>query len=171
VVLRLEKGDITEQAVDAIVNAANSSLAGGGGVDGAIHRRGGSRILQECRRIRAEQYPEGLPPGEAVATTGGDLQAKWVIHTVGPVYGMNHHADLLAACHTNSLALADSIGASSVAFPAISTGVYGYPLDQAAKIAIRTVRLADTRVKEIRFVLYTKEALEAFEAAARYYSS
>lgn len=169
--LRLEKGDITDQAVDAIVNAANPSLGGGGGVDGAIHRRGGPRILEECRRVRAERFPDGLPPGEAVITTAGDLKATWVIHTVGPFYGVQGHADLLAACHINALALADEVGASTVAFPAISTGVYGYPLDQAAKIAIRTVRLAETKVREIRFVLYSSDALRAFESAAKYYSS
>ena len=169
--LRLEKGDITDQAVDAIVNAANPSLTGGGGVDGAIHRRGGPRILEECLRVRRERYPDGLPVGDAVITTAGELKADWVIHTVGPFYGVQRHADLLASCHLSALALADEVGAKTIAFPAISTGVYGYPLDQAAKIAIRTVRLAETKVREVRFVLYNQEAFAAFKSAAKYYSS
>src|SRR5947207_10760395 len=114
-----------KQAVDAIVNAANSSLLGGGGVDGAIHRAGGPEILVECRRIRAERYPDGLPTGQAVATTGGDLPARWVIHTVGPVYARHDDpAPLLASCHVESLRVADEVGARTVAFPAISTGIY-----------------------------------------------
>src|SRR5437764_6171615 len=115
----LERGDITEQDVDAIVNAANSSLMGGGGVDGAIHRKGGKRILEECKRIRAEQYPDGLPTGRAIATTGGDLRARWVIHTVGPVYAKSEdRSQLLESCHTESLKAADDVGARTVAFPA-----------------------------------------------------
>src|SRR5688572_26087382 len=129
----LVEGDITEQGVDAIVNAANSSLMGGGGVDGAIHRKGGPEIIEECRRIRATTHQQGLPPGRAVATTGGKLASRWVIHTVGPVYSMNEdRSAILASCHTESLLVADELGAKSVAFPAISTGVYGYPLDLAA---------------------------------------
>ena len=162
----LLEGDITEQVVDAVVNAANSSLMGGGGVDGAIHRRGGPAILEACKRIRAEAYPGGLPTGEAVATTGGNLRAPWVIHTVGPVYA--DHADpapLLAACHTASLRVADEIGATTVAFPAISTGVYGYPVDEAARVAIATVRNAVTDVVEVRFVLFGADAYAAFSAA------
>ena len=160
------QGDITEQAVDAIVNAANSSLLGGGGVDGAIHRRGGPAILEECRRVRAEQHPVGLPAGEAIATTAGDLPARWVIHTVGPVYAaVEKPAELLASCHTEALRVADELGAKSVAFPAISTGVFGYPLDEAAPVAVAAVRGADTRVEVIRFVLFGAEALGAFEAA------
>src|SRR5690349_16072195 len=123
--IEFEQGDITRQEVDAIVNAANSSLLGGGGVDGAIHRAGGPAILDECRRIRAERYPDGLPTGQAVATTGGDLPARWVIHTVGPVYSrQDDPATLLASCHTESFRVADELGARTVAFPAISTGVY-----------------------------------------------
>lgn len=164
----LARGDITDQAVDAIVNAANSSLLGGGGVDGAIHRRGGPAILAECREIRRTLFPEGLPTGEAVATAGGDLSARWVIHTVGPVYsGSPRDEELLASCHTESLRLADELGAGTVAFPAISTGVYGYPLQLAAPIAIRTVREADTNVREVRFVLFDSPAYAAFEAALR----
>jgi O-acetyl-ADP-ribose deacetylase (regulator of RNase III) len=161
--IQFEQGDITEQAVDAIVNAANSSLLGGGGVDGAIHLAGGPAILEECRRIRAERYPDGLPTGRAVATTGGDLPAHWVIHTVGPVYSHEDDpASLLASCHTESLRVADELGARTIAFPAISTGVYGYPLDEAAPVAVEAVRTADTRVEQVRFVLFGAEALSAF---------
>jgi O-acetyl-ADP-ribose deacetylase len=164
--IELVQGDITRERVDAIVNAANSSLMGGGGVDGAIHRRGGPEILRECRRIRAERYPDGLPTGHAVATTAGNLPARWVIHTVGPVFSASEdRAPLLARCHTSSLEVADELGARSVAFPAISTGVYGYPLEPAAHVAITTVREARTRVEEVRFVLFDEEAYEAFERA------
>jgi O-acetyl-ADP-ribose deacetylase (regulator of RNase III) len=162
----LVEGDITGQAVDAIVNAANSSLLGGGGVDGAIHRRGGPAILEACRRLRAERYPGGLPTGEAVATPGGRLTARWVIHTVGPVYAKGEdRSHLLAACHTASLRVADELGAETVAFPAISTGVYGYPLELAAPTAIGAVRGASTRVREVRFVLFDRSAHQAFERA------
>src|SRR5438445_11290876 len=139
--IELERGDITEQRVDAIVNAANSSLLGGGGVDGAIHRRGGPEILQACKRIRAESHREGLPTGQAVATTAGRLPARWVIHTVGPVYSRSEdRSALLASCHTEALRVADEVGARTVAFPAISTGVYGYPVDLAAAVAVRAVK-------------------------------
>lgn len=162
----LVRGDITEQEVDAIVNAANSSLMGGGGVDGAIHRKGGPEILAECKKVRAEQYPDGLPTGDAVATPAGDLRARWVIHTVGPVYSKSEdRSELLASCHTRSLEVADELGAGSVAFPAISTGVYGYPLELAAPVAANSVRHAKTRVSEVRFVLFDEAALSAFEAA------
>jgi len=165
--LSLVRGDITEQDVDAIVNAANSSLMGGGGVDGAIHRKGGPAILEECRRVRAERWPEGLPTGEAVATTAGNLAARWVIHTVGPVYSDNEdRSALLASCHTASLRVADEIGATTVAFPAISTGVYGYPLELAAPVAIASVRNQYTRVEEVRFVLFDAAAYHAFARAA-----
>jgi O-acetyl-ADP-ribose deacetylase len=161
--LQIARGDLTREKVDAIVNAANSSLLGGGGVDGAIHRAGGPAILEECRRIRAERYPDGLPTGQAVATTAGNLPARWVIHTVGPVYTRDDDpASLLASCHTESLRVADEIGAFTVAFPAISTGVYGYPLDEAAPVAIAAVRAADTRVDLVRFVLFGDDALTAF---------
>jgi O-acetyl-ADP-ribose deacetylase (regulator of RNase III) len=164
--ISLVRGDITQQAVDAVVNAANSSLMGGGGVDGAIHRAGGPAILQECKRIRAERYPDGLPTGQAVATTGGDLPARWVIHTVGPVYAKSEdRSGLLASCHAESLRVADEIGARTVAFPAISTGVYGYPVEEAAPVAIRTVRGADTRVDEVRFVLFDEATHDAFDRA------
>jgi len=162
----LLEGDITEQHVDAIVNAANSTLLGGGGVDGAIHRRGGPAILEECKKIRATEWPDGLPTGDAVATTGGALPARWVIHTVGPVYTNEQDPSaLLASCHIESLRVADDLGAGTVAFPAISTGVYGYPLDKAAPVAIEAVRAADTAVREVRFVLFGREAHAAFERA------
>lgn len=162
----LLEGDITEQAVDAVVNAANASLLGGGGVDGAIHRRGGPAILEECEQIRATAWPDGLPTGKAVATTGGMLPARWVIHTVGPVYTTSENRSaLLAACHTESLRVADELGVRTVAFPAISTGVYGYPLDEAAPVAIGAVHGADTAVDEVRFVLFGRDAYEAFRRA------
>ena len=162
----LVRGDITEQEVDAIVNAANSSLMGGGGVDGAIHRKAGAAILEECKRIRAERYPDGLPTGQAVATTAGRLPARWVIHTVGPVYAKSEdRSGLLASCHVEALRVADELRAESVAFPAISTGVYGYPLDEAAPVAVRSAREADTRVREVRFVLFDEPAHRAFERA------
>ena len=162
----LLEGDITQQDVEAIVNAANPSLLGGGGVDGAIHRAGGPAVLAECRELRRTTYPDGLPPGHAVATTAGNLPARWVIHTVGPVYaGVDDPAALLASCHTESLRVADELGARTVAFPAISTGVFGYPLDEAAPVAIGAVRMADTSVSEVRFVLFGREPYEAFERA------
>ena len=162
----LLEGDITEQHVDAVVNAANASLLGGGGVDGAIHRRGGPAILEDCKRIRATDWPEGLPTGRAVATTGGALPARWVIHTVGPVYANERDPSaLLASCHVESLRVADGLEAGTVAFPAISTGVYGYPIDEAAPVAIEAVRTADTSVQEVRFVLFGNDALSAFERA------
>ena len=162
----LFEGDITTQNVDAIVNAANRGLLGGGGVDGAIHRAGGPAILAECREIRRTSYPDGLPTGQAVATGGGDLPARWVIHTVGPVYSSSEdRSGLLASCHTESLRLADELGAETVAFPAISTGVYGYPVEEASIVAIGAVRRARTKVREVRFVLFGRPAFEAFERA------
>jgi len=160
------EGDITHQHVDAVVNAANATLLGGGGVDGAIHDRGGPAILEECRRIRSTDWPDGLPTGRAVATTGGELPARWVIHTVGPVYASEKDPSaLLASCHTESLRIAEELGAETVAFPAISTGVYGYPVDEAASVAIGTVQTSDTSVREVRFVLYGHDAYAAFERA------
>ena len=163
------RGDITEQRVDAVVNAANSSLLGGGGVDGAIHRRGGPEILAACKEIRASRYPDGLPTGQAVATTAGRLPARWVIHTVGPMYAAEgvDAPDLLASCHAESLRVADELAARSVAFPAISTGVYGYPVHEAAPIAVAAVRGADTRVELARFVLFDDLAFAAFDEAVR----
>ncbi|WP_210636573.1 O-acetyl-ADP-ribose deacetylase [Streptomyces sp. GESEQ-13] len=164
--IALVQGDITRQSADAIVNAANSSLLGGGGVDGAIHRRGGPEILAECRALRASHYGKGLPTGQAVATTAGKLDARWVIHTVGPVYSATEdRSALLASCYRESLRVADELGARTVAFPAISTGVYRWPLDDAARIAVETVRTTDTAVEEVIFVLFDERAYKAFEAA------
>jgi len=168
--LTLLQGDLTEQAVDAIVNAANSTLLGGGGVDGAIHRRGGPDILAACRRIRAQRHPDGLPTGEAVLTVGGNLPARHVIHTVGPVYSARPEVPgLLAACHANSLGLAASNGLRTVAFPAISTGVYGYPVELAAPIALGTVidhlRTHPDAHDEVRFVLFGADVLARFADA------
>ncbi|ADK85994.1 Appr-1-p processing domain protein [Desulfarculus baarsii DSM 2075] len=162
--LDLLLGDITTQVVDAIVNAANSRLAGGGGVDGAIHRAGGPAIMEECRRIGH------CPTGQAVATTGGLLAVKKVIHTVGPIYsGAPADAALLADCYRNSLALAARLSLRTVAFASISTGVYGYPVDDAAKIAIATVRQSvranPAAFDEVRFVLFNERVLAAFAAA------
>jgi O-acetyl-ADP-ribose deacetylase (regulator of RNase III) len=164
--IEIVEGDITNESVDAIVNAANSSLLGGGGVDGAIHRRGGTAILEACKRLRAERYRDGLPTGHAVATTGGKLAARWVIHTVGPVYARSPDAvGELTACHVASLAVADELGARSLAFPAISTGLYGYPIHEAAGVAIRAVLGAKTAVERVRFVLFGSEAHSVFLAA------
>jgi O-acetyl-ADP-ribose deacetylase (regulator of RNase III) len=153
-------GDLTEEDTDAIVNAANSSLLGGGGVDGAIHRKGGNRILEECRKIRANQYPNGLPTGKAVITRGGNLAARFVIHTVGPVYGMNqgNDAGLLADCYQNSLSLAAENDLKTIAFPSISTGAFGYPKHEAAKIssgAIKKFLETDDQIAEIRLVFFS----------------
>ncbi|MER5831695.1 O-acetyl-ADP-ribose deacetylase [Streptomyces sp. NPDC002130] len=166
--VELVRGDITRESADAIVNAANSSLLGGGGVDGAIHRRGGPAILEDCRRLRAAHLGKGLPTGRAVATTAGDLDARWVIHTVGPVYSTTEdRSGLLASCYRESLRVAGELGARTVAFPAISTGVYGWPMDDGARIAVETVRAADTTVEEVRFVLFDERAYEAFAARLR----
>ncbi|MBQ0888001.1 O-acetyl-ADP-ribose deacetylase [Streptomyces sp. RM72] len=163
--ITLVQGDITRESADAIVNAANSSLLGGGGVDGAIHRRGGPAILAECRALRAGHLGKGLPTGRAVATTAGDLDARWVIHTVGPVHSATEdRSGLLASCYRESLRTADELGARTVAFPAISTGVYHWPLDDAARIAVETVRATQTAVTEVRFVLFDARAYEAFAA-------
>jgi O-acetyl-ADP-ribose deacetylase (regulator of RNase III) len=159
-------GDITQQHVDAVVNAANSSLMGGGGVDGAIHRKGGPAILAECRELRASHYGRGLATGQAVATTGGELPARWVIHTVGPVFSRtDDRSEQLASCYRESLRVADELGAVSVAFPAVSAGIYGWPVDDAARIAVSTVRETPTEVTDVRFVLFTDDAYEAFERA------
>ncbi|MEV5844151.1 O-acetyl-ADP-ribose deacetylase [Streptomyces sp. NPDC051985] len=161
--ITLVQGDITRQTADAIVNAANSSLLGGGGVDGAIHRRGGPAILAECRKLRAGHFGKGLPTGQAVATTAGELDARWVIHTVGPVHSATEdRSALLASCYRESLKRADELGARTVAFPAVSTGIYGWPMDDGARIAVTTVQETDTAVEEIRFVLFDNHAYEAF---------
>jgi O-acetyl-ADP-ribose deacetylase len=159
--LRVVQGDITDQRVDAVVNAANSTLLGGGGVDGAIHRRGGPAILAACREVRRTRYPDGLPTGDAVATTAGDLPARWVIHTVGPVWqgGEAGEAGLLASAYRSSLERAREMGARSVAFPSISTGVFGYPLAEAAPLALSTIAAyllehPDT-IDEVRVVAFS----------------
>ena len=166
--LTLKIGDITTEEVDAIVNAANSSLLGGGGVDGAIHDAGGPQILEECRKIRAEQG--GCPTGEAVATTAGRLHAQVVIHTVGPVWhGGNHNEDeLLASCYRNSLALAARLKCRSVAFPSISTGAYGFPVERASKIAVRTIREEVSRLnlEEVRLVLFSQADYRVYVQAS-----
>ncbi|MFF8598304.1 O-acetyl-ADP-ribose deacetylase [Streptomyces sp. NPDC015232] len=163
----LVRGDITEQDTDVIVNAANSSLLGGGGVDGAIHRKGGPAVLDACRTLRAGHYGRGLPTGQAVATTAGRLAARWVVHTVGPVHSTQEdRSELLASCYRTSLRVADELGARTVAFPAVSTGAYGWPMDDGARIALETVRAArPASVREVRFVLYDAAAYAAFEAA------
>ena len=160
-------GDITTQAVDAIVNAANWTLLGGGGVDGAIHEEGGPAILAACREIRRTRYPDGLPTGEAVITTAGDLPAKFVIHTVGTVKGVHgeQDADYLAACYRNSLQLAVENSLTTIAFPAISTGVYGYPREEAAAVsstAIEEFLRNDETIKEVRMVFYSARDLQVF---------
>jgi O-acetyl-ADP-ribose deacetylase len=162
--IALVEGDITEQEADAIVNAANTSLLGGGGVDGAIHRAGGPAILEECRRLG------GCDTGDAKATGAGNLRARHVIHTVGPVWGGGGSGEdeLLASCHRRALEVADGLGCRTVAFPAISTGVYGYPLDRAARIAVATVADELERrpaIDRVTFVLFGRDAYRAFESA------
>jgi O-acetyl-ADP-ribose deacetylase (regulator of RNase III) len=176
--IELVQGDITAEHVDAVVNAANSSLLGGGGVDGAIHARGGPEILDACRRLRQGVLREGLPTGQAVATGAGRLPARWVIHTVGPVYSTTQdRSALLASAYRESMRVADELGATSVAFPAVSAGIYGWPMDDAARIALTTVSSTtvssttvsstDTRVELVRFVLFTAAALQVFQDVAR----
>ncbi len=165
--ISLHLGDLTEQSVDAIVNAANSSLLGGGGVDGAIHRRGGPSILEACRELRRTRWPEGLPTGEATITAGGALPARYVIHTVGPIYSRHsgREAELLAACYRNTLTLADSHGLRSLAFPAISTGIYGYPPEEAAwvvSLAFNTCLPTNNSVQEVRLVFFDRRQLDIF---------
>jgi O-acetyl-ADP-ribose deacetylase (regulator of RNase III) len=163
----IRAGDITQERVDAIVNAANAALLGGGGVDGAIHRAGGEKIHQECQQIRRTTYPKGLPTGQAVITSGGDLKARFVIHTVGPVYGQENgkEAQLLADCYRNSLALALTKNIIALAFPAISTGAFGYPRHEAARIssqAIKDFLATDTQIKEVRLVFFAHQDARKF---------
>ena len=160
-------GDITQQDVDAIVNAANSKLMGGGGVDGAIHEAGGPEILEQCREIRAAQYPDGLPVGKSVITSGGQLVARHVIHTVGPIYGKHdgEEAKLLAEAYRGAIRLAASHGLKSIAFPAISTGIYAYPKEEAAKIARATVETAlkeFPQIDEVRMVFFSEKDAQLF---------
>lgn len=168
----LIQGDITDQETDAIVNAANSSLMGGGGVDSAIHRRGGSVILDECRRIRVSKWPSGLPIGEAVMTSGGNLKARHVIHTVGPIYrgGEEGESELLAKAYRSSLRLALERGIKTISFPSISTGAYGFPIGKASEIALRAVFefLEDNGgLEEVRFVLFSDGDLRVFLGSLR----
>lgn len=169
-VIRLVVGDITEQRVDAIVNAANSSLLGGGGVDGAIHRRGGPAILEECRALRTTRYPDGLPAGEAVMTTSGHLPSRCVIHTVGPIWrgGGAQEEQTLAAAYRSCLTLARDERLRSIAFPSISTGAYGYPVEQAAEVAIRSVmdfaRTPGLSLDEVRFALFSERDHAVYRA-------
>lgn len=160
-------GDITKEDADAIVNAANSTLMGGGGVDGAIHRAGGPEILKECKEIRRTQYPDGLPTGTAVITTAGKMTSKRVVHTVGPVYGRGgkEKAEQLAACYRSSLSLAAQKGLKTIAFPAISTGVYGYPLDEAARVSSQTIEkffFSASSIREVSLVFFSRSDAEIF---------
>jgi O-acetyl-ADP-ribose deacetylase (regulator of RNase III) len=165
--VRLVKGDITEMETDAIVNAANHSLMGGGGVDGAIHHRGGPKILEDCKRIRATEWPQGLPTGKAVITSAGNLKAKHVIHTVGPVWrgGNSGEPKLLAQAYENSLRLAVAEGLKTVAFPSISTGAYGYPIEDASRVALKAVKEfleKEASLDEVVFVLFSESALDVY---------
>lgn len=169
--IEIVRGDITTQHVDAIVNAANSSLLGGGGVDGAIHRSGGPAILEACTELRSTVLPDGLPTGQAVATTAGDLAASWVIHTVGPVWSdTDDRTELLQNAYRSSLRVARELRAATVAFPAISAGAYGWPLEDAARIGVSTVRAVLAAsfgpVETVRFVLFSDAAFAAFRAAS-----
>lgn len=166
--LSLVLGSITDEHVDAVVNAANSALSGGGGVDGAIHRAAGPRLLEECRRLRREVLPDGLPTGEAIAMPGFDLPARWVIATVGPVWSAaqaDRRRPLLASAYRRSLEVAGEVGATSIAFPSISTGAYGWPLADAARVAVDTVSSSAGRISTVRFVLFTHQAYDAFARA------
>ncbi|MBS7656238.1 O-acetyl-ADP-ribose deacetylase [Candidatus Bathyarchaeota archaeon] len=171
--LSIIQGDLTEQDVEAIVNAANPSLMGGGGVDGAIHKKGGSKILEECKKIRTTLYPNGLPTGKAVITSGGNLKAKYVIHTVGPIWkgGSEGEPELLTEAYKNSLKLAVKKGLKTIAFPSISTGAYGYPIEKASRVALKAIKefiekeLAS--IKEVRIVLFKEEDLKVYKEAVK----
>ena len=166
--IELVEGDITEQAVDAIVNAANTSLMGGGGVDGAIHGKGGPEILAECRTIRTERHPDGLPTGQSVATTAGRLPARWVIHTVGPIYREGRdQAHLLRSCYVTALTVADELGARRVAFPLISSGIFGWPLEDAVVQALTALRDTQTEVTTARLVLFGRSTFDTASRVAR----
>lgn len=165
--IELIKGDITEQRVDAVVNAANHSLLGGGGVDGAIHRAGGRQILAQCRELRRTRFPDGLPTGESVATTAGNLPARWVIHTVGPTWAKTKDkSGLLRSCYTTSLRVADEVGAETVAYPLVSSGVYRWPKDDAVRQALHALRSTDTSVQAVTMVLFDEETLELARSIA-----
>lgn len=158
--IELIEGDITAQPVDAVVNAANHRLLGGGGVDGAIHRAGGPEILAECRELRRTRYPDGLPTGQSVATTAGRLPARWVIHTVGPTWAKTKDkSDLLRSCYRTSLMVADELGATSIAFPLVSSGIYRWPKDDAVRQALLVLRTVDTSVHTATLVLFDAATL------------
>jgi O-acetyl-ADP-ribose deacetylase (regulator of RNase III) len=164
--IEVHRGDITAFEADVIVNAANSSLFGGGGVDGAIHRVGGPIILKETQLIREVKLTDGLPEGEAVSTNAGNLPAKWVIHTVGPVYSATEdRSATLASCYLESMDLANNLSALTIAFPAIGAGAFGWPMAEAARIAVDALRSTDTRVELATFVLFSDEAMTAFTEA------
>lgn len=170
--ISLIQGDITNMNTDAIVNAANPTLMGGGGVDSAIHHKGGPKILEECKRLRATEWPNGLPTGKAVITSGGKLKAKHVIHTVGPIWhaGTRDEPKLLAEAYNNSLELAVSKGLKTLAFPSISTGAYGYPIKEASRIALKTVKDFLEKVdklEKVAFVLFSMHDLEIYKETAK----
>jgi len=170
--IQLIRGDITEVDADAIVNAANSTLLGGGGVDGAIHRKGGPKILEECKLIRATQWPDGLPTGKAVLTSGGNLKAKYVIHTVGPVWlgGFHVEAELLKQAYRNSLKLAVQNGIKTIAFPSISTGAYGYPVEEASRVAVGSVKKfleKEDKIEKVTFVLFSDGDFAVYSKALK----
>jgi len=171
-ILELTKGDITDIEAHAIVNAANSSLMGGGGVDGAIHSKGGPKILEECKRIKATEWPDGLPTGKAVITSGGNLKAKYVIHTVGPVWlgGFHVEAELLKQAYRNSLKLAVTRGLKTIAFPSISTGAYGYPTEDASNVALRTIKdflEKEDKLDKVIFVLFSERDFQIYLEKAK----
>jgi len=171
-ILEIVKGDITEIEADAIVNAANSTLLGGGGVDGAIHRRGGPKILEECKRLRATEWPDGLPTGCAAITSGGNLKAKHVIHTVGPIWrgGFYEEAKLLKQAYRSSLKLAVTHGLKTVAFPSISTGAYGYPVEEASRVAVGAVKdflEKEDKLERVIFVLFSESNFEVYLKAVK----
>jgi len=170
--IKLVQGDITDQEIEAIVNAANPTLMGGGGVDGAIHRKSGPKILEECKKIRKTRWPDGLPTGKAVITSGGNLKARYVIHTVGPIWhgGNRDEPRLLSDAYLNSMELALSRGLKKIAFPSISTGAYGYPIEKASRIALKTVKSfleEKGGLEEVRFVLFSKSDLETYKGAIK----
>lgn len=170
--IKLVRGDITDQETEAIVNAANPSLMRGGGVDGAIHRKGGPKILEECKKIRSTEWPEGLPTGKAVITSGGKLKARYVIHTVGPIWRGGNHDELklLSDAYRNSLELAVNKGLKTMAFPSISTGAYAYPIEMASRIALKTVKsFLEERgsLEEVRFVLFTNSEFKTYGEAIK----
>jgi O-acetyl-ADP-ribose deacetylase len=171
-ILEIVKGDLTEIEADAIVNAANSTLLGGGGVDGAIHNKGGPKILEECKRLRATEWPDGLPTGCAAITSGGNLKAKHVVHTVGPIWrgGFHDEAKLLKQAYRSSLKLAVTYGLKTVAFPSISTGAYGYPIEEASRVAVSAVKdflEKEDKLERVSFVLFSESNFEVYLKAVK----